>query len=255
MNPGKSPESTPVVAVAGGTGLVGRMVVDEVRRAGATAVVIARSAGIDLTTGDGLDAALSGVDTVIDASNVETMGARRSLAFFEAATGHLLAAGARAGVRHHVALSILGCDRVDMGYYLGKRRQEELVAAGPVPWTVLRATQFHEFAGQMVARSPRPFALAPRMPVRPVAAAEVASALVACALGEPQRSTVDLAGPRAERLDVLVRAELRRRGTRRVVVPLPMAGAVGRQVRDGGLLPGPGARLGTQTFEEWLDGA
>ena len=119
-----------VIAVAGGTGLVGRMVVEEVRRAGATPVVVARSAGVDLTTGAGLDAALGGVDAVIDASNVETMSAKVSVGFFEAATTHLLAAGERAGVRHHVALSIVGCDRVDLPYYLGKRRQEELVSAG-----------------------------------------------------------------------------------------------------------------------------
>ena len=153
------------LAVAGGTGLVGAMVVEEVRRTGATPVVVARSRGIDLTTGAGLAAALDGVEAVIDASNVDTMSAKRSIAFFEAATAHLLAAGAAAGVRHHVALSIVGCDRVDLPYYLGKRRQEELVAAGPVPWSVLRATQFHEFAGQLVERSPRPFAMAPRMQI------------------------------------------------------------------------------------------
>lgn len=243
-----------LIAVAGGTGLVGRLVVEEVRRAGATPVVVARSAGVDLTTGAGLDAALDGVDAVVDASNVTTLGARRSVAFFEAATGHLLAAGERAGVRHHVALSIVGCDRVDLGYYRGKRRQEELVAAGPVPWTVLRATQFHEFAGQLVDRSPAPLAMAPRMLCQPIAAAEVAAALVATALGAPRGLAPDLGGPAPERMDRLVRRELRRRGAHRLVVPLPMAGAAGRQVRDGGLLPGPGATLGTQTFDAWARG-
>lgn len=243
------------IAVAGGTGLVGRKVVEEVRRAGATPVVIARSAGVDLTTGEGLDDALAGVDAVVDASNVETMSAATSVAFFDAATRHLLAAGERAGVRHHVALSIVGCDRVDLPYYLGKRRQEELVTAGPVPWTIVRATQFHEFAGQLVDRSPGPFALAPRMLSQPVSAAEVASLLVATALGEARRTTLDIGGPRPERMDRLVRAELRRRGTRRVVVPLPMAGRTGRQVKDGGLLPGPGATLGEQTFDAWAAGA
>ena len=243
-----------LIAVAGGTGLVGRLVVEEVRRAGATPVVVARSAGVDLTTGAGLDAALDGVDAVVDVSNVTTLGARRSVAFFEAATGHLLAAGERAGVRHHVALSIVGCDRVDLGYYRGKRRQEELVAAGPVPWTVLRATQFHEFAGQLVDRSPAPLAMAPRMLCQPVAAAEVAAALVATALGAPRGLAPDLGGPAPERMDRLVRRELRRRGAHRLVVPLPMAGAAGRQVREGGLLPGPGATLGTQTFDAWARG-
>lgn len=243
------------IAVAGGTGLVGRVAVEEVRRAGATPVVVARSTGVDLTTGAGLDQALAGVDAVIDASNVETMSAKVSVGFFEAATRTLLAAGERAGVRHHVALSIVGCDVVDLPYYLGKRRQEELVTAGPVPWTILRATQFHEFAGQLVDRSPAPLALAPRMLSQPVAAAEVAALLVATALGAPQGATHDLGGPQPERMDRLVRAELRRRGTRRVVVPVPMVGTTGRQVRDGGLLPGPGATLGRQTFDEWAAGA
>lgn len=243
------------IAVAGGTGLVGRLVVEEVRRAGATPVVIARSAGVDLTTGAGLEEALTGADVVIDASNVDTMSAKVSVGFFEAATRHLLAAGERAGVRHHVALSIVGCDVVDLPYYLGKRRQEELVAAGPVPWTIVRATQFHEFAGQLIDRSPGPFALAPRMLSQPVAAAEVAALLVATALGGPQSSTRELGGPRPERMDRLVRAELRRRGARRVVVPVPMVGAAGRQVKDGGLLPGPGATLGRQTFAEWAASA
>lgn len=230
---------------------MGRKVVDEVRRAGATPVVIARSTGADLTTGAGLDEALAGVDAVIDASNVDTMSAKVSVGFFATATRHLLEAGERAGVRHHVALSIVGCDVVDLPYYRGKRRQEELVTAGPVPWTIVRATQFHEFAGQLVDRSPGPFALAPRMLSQPVAAVEVAALLVATALGEPQRATHDLGGPRPERMDRLVRAELRRRGKRRVVVPVPMVGATGRQVKGGGLLPGPGAALGRQTFEEW----
>lgn len=230
---------------------MGRKVVDEVRRTGATPVVIARSAGVDLTTGAGLDDALAGVDAVIDASNVETMSAKVSVGFFATATRHLLEAAERAGVRHHVALSIVGCDVVDLPYYLGKRRQEELVEAGAVPWTIVRATQFHEFAGQLVDRSPGPFALAPRMLSQPVAAAEVAVLLVATALGEPQHATLELGGPRPERMDRLVRAELRRRRDRRVVVPLPMVGATGRQVKDGGLLPGPGATLGSQTFEEW----
>jgi uncharacterized protein YbjT (DUF2867 family) len=248
----KETSEAPRIAVAGGTGLVGAMVVEEVRRTGGTPVVIARSRGIDLTTGDGLASALDGVDAVIDTSNVDTLAAKRSIAFFEAATGHLLAAGAAAGVRHHVALSIVGCDRVDLPYYLGKRRQEELVAAGPVPWSVLRATQFHEFAGQLVARSPRPFALALGMRTQPVAAREVAAALLAAALGEPAGLLPDLGGPRPEDMGRMVRDVVRERGPRRLVVPVPMAGRTGRQVREGGLLPGDGATLGSVTFDDWL---
>ncbi|MFC5728205.1 MULTISPECIES: SDR family oxidoreductase [Nocardioides] len=201
------------VAVAGGTGVVGRHVVVSLQEAGATTVVISRAAGVDVTTGEGLDAAMDGVDAVIDTSNVQTLSGKKSVAFFAPATSNLLAAGERAGVRHHVALSIVGCDRVDLPYYLGKRRQEELIAAGTVPWTVLRATQFHEFAEQIVERSPGPFAMAPKMLTQPVAAREVAGALVDLALGEPRGLAADLGGPRQERMDDMVRRVVRRRGT------------------------------------------
>lgn len=140
------------IAVAGGTGWVGRRVVEQVRAMGADPVVLARSAGVDLTTGAGLDAALVGVTAVIDVSNVTATSRSRAVRFFEAVTSTLLSAGARAGVRHHVALSIVGCDRVDFGYYAGKRRQEELVLAAGTLGTVLRATQFHEFAAQTLER-------------------------------------------------------------------------------------------------------
>lgn len=250
--PSRPPVMSMKIAVAGGTGLVGRMVVEEVRRAGATPVVIARSAGVDLVTGAGLPAALDGVDAVVDVSNVDTLSAKRSIAFFEAATVHLLAAGAEAGVRHHVALSIVGSDRVDLPYYLGKRRQEDLVAAGPVPWTVLRATQFHEFAGQLIDRSPRPIALALRMRCQPVAAREVAVELVAAAVDRPAGLLPDLAGPRPEAMDAMVRRVVAARGVRRLVVRAPMVGRAGRQTKAGGLLPGDGATLGTETFDDWL---
>jgi uncharacterized protein YbjT (DUF2867 family) len=120
------------IAVVGGTGVVGRHVVQAAAEAGHEPVVLARSTGVDLMTGRGLDGALAGAEAVIDASNVQTLSRRRSERFFRAATERLLVAGAGAGVRHHVALSIVGIDRVDFGYYQGKRVQEELVLAGPV---------------------------------------------------------------------------------------------------------------------------
>ena len=124
------------VAVAGGTGVVGRHVVEALAGAGCEPVVLARSTGVDLVRGAGLDAALRGVRAVVDVSNVATQRRRSAVGFFTAATSALLAAGARAGVRHHVVLSIVGVDRVDAGYYAGKRAQEELVTAGDVPASV-----------------------------------------------------------------------------------------------------------------------
>ncbi|MET7683465.1 NAD(P)H-binding protein [Streptomyces sp. NPDC005423] len=240
------------VAVAGGTGLVGRLVVEELTAAGREPVVLARSRGVDLLTGAGADTALAGVDTVIDVSNTTTMSGRKSVAFFERAGRTLLDAGARAGVRHHLALSIVGIDRVGLGYYQGKLRQEELVKAGPTPWTVLRATQFHEFAQQTLDRMPGPLAVVPRMRTRPVAAREVAQCLVRLASAPAQGMAPELAGPRAEQLTDMVRRLLRARGERRLLLPLTLPGATGRAMTGDGLLPAGAGPWGGQTFEEWL---
>ncbi len=164
------------IAVAGGTGWVGRRVVESVRALGAEPVVIARSTGVDLTTGTGLEEALAGVDAVIDVSNIVTQSRRRATEFFEASTRHLLRAEERRGVGHHVLLSIVGIDRVGLGYYQAKLAQEEFVRHSEVPWTILRATQFHEFAAQMLGDGP--VALIPSMLSQPVAAQEVADELV-----------------------------------------------------------------------------
>ncbi len=240
------------VAVAGGTGLIGRHVVSLVEQAGHEPVVLARSRGIDITTGAGLDAALAGTQVVLDVSNVTTLSKKRSVRFFTAGTARLLEAGSRAGVAHHVVLSIVGIDRVGWGYYAGKLAQEELVHAGNLPWTVLRATQFHEFAGQLLDRSPGPLAVVPRVRVQPVAASEVAARLVELALGPAVGRAPDMAGPQVRELVELVRQVARARRQRRLVVPvrIPGGGAAAR----GGLLPDErsGYTRGSQSFEEWL---
>lgn len=240
------------IAVAGGTGVLGRQVVEAVRRRGLTAVVIARSVGVDLVSGEGLDEALAGVDAVVDVSNVVALRAKPAIAFFEAATGNLLAAGERAGVRHHVAVSIVGCDRVDMGYYDGKRRQEELVQAGPVPWTIVRATQFHDFAGQLLERSPGPIKLVPKMLSQPVSARQLADHLVDVALREPQGRAADVGGPEQHQIPDLARRLIAHRGDRTKVVTASMPGKAGRQIAEGGLLTGDGAVILPETYDDWL---
>jgi len=243
------------IVVAGGTGWIGRMVTERLKADGDTPVVLARSAGVDLTTGAGLDAALDGADAVIDVSNIITISRSKSVGFFAAATEHLLAAGQRAGVGHHVVLSIVGVDRVDLGYYFGKRRQEELVLAGPVPASVLRATQFHEFASQMLTRSRGPFIVVPKMPCEPVAGREVAAALVKLARAEPAGLAPDFAGPRREEMTDMVRRVARLRGTHRPVIPVRLPGRAGDQVAQGGLLAGGPANRGSVSFAEWLETA
>jgi len=219
---------------------------------GHESVVLARSTGVDITAGTGLDRALRGADTVVDVSNVTTTRAGRSVAFFTAGTRHLLEAGQRAGVRHHLALSIVGVDRVDYGYYEGKRAQERLVLDGQVPGSVLRATQFHEFAGQILTRSRGPFALMPRVRTRPVAAREVAAALAELAAGPAVGLAPELAGPEEHELVDMARLLLRARGQRRRVVPIRLPGAAGRQMAGGGLLPAGPGRRGVETFDQWL---
>jgi uncharacterized protein YbjT (DUF2867 family) len=241
------------IAVAGGTGFVGRRIAELIRQAGGSAAVLARSTGYDLTTGTGLDAALQGVSTIIDVTNLTTTSAKKSIAFFETVTRNLLVSGERAGVAHFVALSIVGVDRVNFGYYAGKLRQEEVVRSGPLPHSVLRATQFYEFADLVVRRQPGPFTLVPKMLCQPIAAREVADALLGLASGAPAGRVPDIAGPDRHTMPDMVRRLVRARGSRRVVIPFPVPGAAGRAVLSGGLLPdAPGPR-GVVTFDQWLE--
>ncbi len=240
------------VVVAGGTGLVGRLVVAAVQRAGHEALALSRGSGVDLVTGAGVHGALASDDVVIDVSNTTTMRRAAATAFFEAATRTLLDAGRRAGVRHHVALSIVGVDRVGLGYYQGKVRQERLLLAADAPVSVLRATQFHEFVGQALARFGGPVVPLPRMRTQPVAAREVADALVELALGEPCGMAPELAGPQTLELAPLARKLLRARGAKRAVVSFRMPGAAGRAMAAGALLPTGDGPRGRQTFDEWL---
>ncbi|WP_432522872.1 SDR family oxidoreductase [Kineococcus sp. SYSU DK006] len=246
-------QSTGRTAVAGGTGTAGRHVVDLLRERGHDVVVLARATGVDLLTGVGLDAALAGVGTVVDVTSTTATSSAGSVRFFRPATEHLLAAAARAGVRHHLVLSVVGTDRAPFGHYAGKLVQEALVAQGPVPWTVLRATQFHEFAAQFLERSAvGPLAVVPRARCEPVAAREVAERIASLVAAGPAGRVADLAGPREERLADLARAWAAAAGRRGAVLEVPLPGAFGAAARDGSLLGGPGADRGRLTFERWL---
>ena len=189
-------------------------------------------------------------------TNPGSTGRAGATAFFTAAAGHLHRAGTAAGARHLVALSIVGIDRVPgFGYYEAKLRHEEAVLAGPVPASVLRATQFHEFPAQILRRTRKgPVAPVPRLRVRPVAAATVGEALVALAGTGPVGSAGELAGPAEDDLVAMARRLATRRGVRVAVVPVRAPGPSGRAMRDGALLPSPGARIEGPTFSAWLEG-
>lgn len=241
------------IAIAGGTGTVGRHVVDAAHDRGHETVVLTRSSGIDLVTGTGAAKALEGVDTVVDATSVSTQSAAAATQFFRAVTTNLLQAEQDAGVGHHVALSIVGVDRAPHGYYAGKALQEELVTHGQVPWTLLRTTQFHEFAAQVLGQVRLgPLNLVPTMRTRPVAAREVGERLVELAEKGPAGRTRDLGGPEVLRLVDMVRDYARATGRGGAVLSVPLPGAFGKAVRDGTILPGPDADRGHLTFTQWI---
>lgn len=242
------------VAVLGGTGMAGQATVAALRSAGHEALAFSRAGGVDLRSGAGLAEALDGADAVVDTTNVAAMKAAASRAFFEQTATNLVGAAAAAGIDHVVALSIVGIERVPFGYYQGKLRQEEVLAASAVPVTILRTTQFHEFAVQYLARSRGPLVVVPRWRVQPVAVREVGVALAEAATGPPS-GRLEVAGPREERMADMVRRVVRARGERRIVVELPLPGGTGRAMAAGGNLPHGEAQLGQETFTEWLDAA
>jgi uncharacterized protein YbjT (DUF2867 family) len=242
------------IGVAGGTGTVGKHVTELVREYGHEPVVLVRSTGFDLMSGDGLASALEGIDGVVDVVSTPTLSAKSSRKFFGTTTAALLRAEVDAGVRHHVALSVVNAPTVAAGYYAGKALQEERVKKGRVPWSLLRATQFHEFAGQTLARSTKGvLALVPVMRTQPVAAREVADRLVRLVLDRPRGLVPDLAGPGEEALVDMVRAYARATRSRARIIQVRLPGAMGAAMRDGGLLPGRGAERGTQTYRDWLE--
>lgn len=241
------------IAIAGGTGMIGAKTAAAARAAGHKITVIARSTGVDLLTGAGLDAALDGAEAVLDLATLQSMSERRAVDFFETATGNLVATAKRAGIAHMVLLSIVGIDRNPNGYYAGKVAQERAVEASDVPWTIVRATQFHEFAGQTAARARMlGVQLAPRARAQPVAADALAAHLVGLVAAAPAGRAADVAGPREEALDEMIRAWVRHEGWRGPVVPVTLPGAQMRGMREGSSLPGSKAlRLGPP-FAEWL---
>lgn len=232
---------------------MGSRTVEAARAAGHDAVVLSRSQGVDLVSGAGLAAALEGVDAVIDTANVSTLKASAAIEFFTAASGNLASAAADAGVRHLVLLSIVGIDRIPYDYYAGKIAQEKVVRTSRVPWTIQRATQFHEFAGQMYAQAAfGPLHLAPKARTQPVAAREVGERLVTIASGEPLGNANDFAGPGEESLAEMIRAYAGSEGHRAWIPAVSIPTKQMKGMRAGLALPGPGADLGVQTFAEWV---
>ncbi|WP_372735936.1 SDR family oxidoreductase, partial [Nocardioides sp.] len=215
-------------------------------------VVLARSTGVDLVAGSGLLQALVGTHVVIDVATAHPVTRKAAVKYFEAATTNLLGAAGVAGVQHVVGLSIVGADTVDLPYYLGKRRQDALIAGGSIPWTLVRATQFHDFPAQLASAIPGPVVAVPPMLSAPVAAAEVGAHLAHLAHGEPQGEALPIRGPETLEMIDMTRDYLSATRSRRAVVPMPVPGGVKRAMRAGALVPQQPCVQGTQTFAEHL---
>jgi uncharacterized protein YbjT (DUF2867 family) len=244
------------IAVAGGAGVVGKHVVQAASHAGHDVVSISRRTGVDVQTGVGLSEVLQGVEVIIDTTNVGTTNRAKATTFFTEVAGQLRTAGAAQGVSHLVALSIVGLERVPgFGYYQAKLAQESALLAGPLPVSIVRATQFHEFAVQILSRARLgPLAAVPIMRIQPVAARAVGEALVEVATGPGGAPTAEIAGPEEKDLVSLARAIVRKRQRRIVVAPLRVPGSAGKAMRTGGQLPSPAASVIGPRFEEWLAG-
>lgn len=241
------------IAVAGATGRIGQLTVAALERAGHQPVRVSRSVGVDAYSGAGLNDALQGVDALIDTTNVSSRDEAEIIDFFGTITRNLLAAEERAGVRHHVLLSIVGIDHGQrVAHYAGKREQERLVTAGPVPWSIIRATQFHDFAA-MVAQWAAQDGVATIAPllVQPIAHADVAAVLTETAAAAPLYATLDVAGPETQDLVDMARRTFAVHGEDITLIPT-WRGMFGLDMAGEILLPGEGARLTSTTFDDWL---
>jgi uncharacterized protein YbjT (DUF2867 family) len=242
------------IVVIGGTGLIGSKLVEKLQQDGHEALAASLDTGVNTITGEGLPEALDGAQVVVDVENAPAWDDEAVLEFFQTSSRNLIAAEAATGVAHHVALSVVGIDRLpDSGYFRAKVAQEEIVKAGPIPYTIVRATQFFEFIGRIADSSTDgdTVRLSPAL-VRPESADDVASTLADVAVGAPLNDTVELAGPEAFRLDELARRVLSANDDPRRVTADVHARYFGAELDDRSLTPGDDARIAPTRFEDWL---
>ena len=243
------------IVVVGGTGLIGTKVVKNLRDGGHEVVAASPSKGINSVTGEGLAAAFTGAQVVVDVTNAPSWEDKAVLEFFETSSRNLLAAEAAADVGHHLALSVAGTDRLlASGYFRAKMAQENLIKASPIPYTIVRATQFFEFVRSIAesATEGQTVRLPPVL-MQPIASDDVAADMTDAALAEPLNGTVDLAGPELIREDDLVRQFLNAIGDTRAGITDPSALYFGIPVNDRSLTPGDNPRLGLTRFADWLN--
>jgi uncharacterized protein YbjT (DUF2867 family) len=243
------------IVVIGGSGLIGSKLVERLREAGHDPLAASPDSGVDTLTGEGLAEALEESQVVVDVSNAPDWSDAAVLEFFQTSARNILAAEVAAGVSHHVALSVVGTDRLlDSGYFRAKLAQEEAIKAATVPYTIVRATQFFEFLGRIAeANADGETVRVPPVLVQPEAADDVAAALAVVAVGAPVNGTVELAGPERFRLDELARRVLGANGDPRGVTADGHARYFGAELDDDSLTPGDDAHIAPTRFEDWLD--
>lgn len=242
------------IVVIGGTGLIGARLVPTLREYGYEAVAASRCSGVDTFLGDGLADVVQGAAAVVDASDSSSPEGAEAMAFFMTSTRNLLAAEAQAGVRHHVALSVVGAERLqESGYMRAKMKQESLVRESPIPYSIVRATQFFEVMKSIAAAATagNTIRLAPVL-FQPMAAKDVARALGKVSVGEPLNGILEVAGPEPFRLDQLVRDALKEHQDPREVVLDLESRYFGARLSERSLMPAEGAQLGEMRFRDWL---
>ena len=243
------------IVVIGGTGLIGSKLVRNLTEQGHEAVAASPASGVNTITGEGLAEVLAGASVVVDVSNSPSFEAEAVMKFFETSTRNLLAAEAVAGVKHHVALSVVGTDRLpDSGYFLAKLAQEKLIKGSPIPYSIVHATQFFEFVKGIAdsATVGNTVHLAPVL-VQPMAADDVAKAIGKVAVESPLNGTLDSAGPEQFRLDEFVRQGLSAHNDQREVVADPEGRYFGARLAQRTLVPAGKAQIGETHFNDWLD--
>jgi uncharacterized protein YbjT (DUF2867 family) len=241
------------IVVIGGTGLIGSKVVEKLKHKGHEVVAAALNTGVNTITGEGLKEAMAGAQVVIDLENSPSFEDKAVLEFFETSGRNLLAAEAAAGVRHHVALSIVGIDRSDNGYFRAKVAQEKLITTSGISYTIIRSTQFLDFLGAVAASSAdgNTVKISPGL-FQPIAADDVASIVADVAVATPRNGIVEIAGPERAPFNEIVARYLKAVGDPREVVSDPEARYFGGRVEEHSLVPLGEARLGRIGFEEWL---
>ena len=242
------------IVVIGGSGLIGTKLVNKLRQLGHEVVAASPSSGVNSITGEGLAEALAGAQAVVDVTNSPSWEDKAVLEFFETSTRNLLAAEVAAGVRHHVALSVVGTERLPQsGFFRAKMAQEDLIKASKFPYTIVRSTQFFEFVNGIAqsATDGQTVRLSPAL-VQPIVSDDVADALAEVTLGAPVNGTIEIAGPERLRLDELVRRFLSAKQDARQVVADVHARYFGIDLNDQSLTPGDNPRIGPTRFEDWL---